>query len=196
MCNSRRPILRKQAREIIVCPYEMGHIFFNALTCSRLETLIKTCVGVDRAVRERRWWRGISGWGCLRWMITFTIMIVHKILGNSQFQNIFFSMHPILCLYLNAHLLFCWKFCNQTSFSQGLTDGILFHLLVTPALSSLAQAWRVECIVWHLQFSMAYCFLIMVWRFSSVGLLSAAVVVLLTGETCPCHCQPPSPPFY
>lgn len=51
-------------------------------------------------------------------------------------------------------------------------------LLVMPPLSSHAQAWRVECNRWHLQFSMPYCFLIMVWRFC------AAMVVLCAWKTC------------
>lgn len=70
---------------------------------------------------------------------------------------------------------------------------------MTPALSAPAQAWRVECIVWHSQPSVAYCFLIMVWSLSGVGLLSAAVVVLLASDvSCPppTIVKPPSPPFH
>lgn len=86
---------------------------------------------------------------------------------------------------------------HESFFMKTLEKCFFFHFPLTLALSAFAEAWRVECIAWHLQFSIAYCFLIMVWRFSSVGLLSAAVVVFSARDVlCPRHCWPPSPPFY
>lgn len=80
----------------------------------------------------------------------------------------------ILPLYLHS-LLF--EILQPTSW-KALGGGICALLLVTPPLSPHVQAWRVECNMWHLQFSMAYCFLIMVWR------LCAAMVVLKAWKTC------------
>lgn len=65
-----------------------------------------------------------------------------------------------------------WNFAAFPTSWKALGGGISALLLLTPPLSSRVQAWRVECNMWHLQFSIAYCFLIMVWR------LCAALVVL------------------
>lgn len=81
----------------------------------------------------------------------------------------FSSLSALPSLWNSAAFPTSWK---------ALGGGISALLLVTPPLSSRVQAWRVECNMWHLQFSMAYCLLIMVWRFC------AAMVVLWAWKTC------------
>lgn len=65
-----------------------------------------------------------------------------------------------------------------------LDGGVPALLFVTLALSSPAQAWRVECKMWHLHFSMDSCFLI------PVASSWAASVVLCLKDTP----RPPSGP--
>lgn len=69
---------------------------------------------------------------------------------------------------------------------------LIWHLLCLPLCR--LDVWNVLCDV---QFSMAYCFLIMVWTFCRVGPQSTAVVVSSAKDMSCCrHCQPPSPPFH
>lgn len=155
ICDIQGIILSKQEGEMIVCPGQTGYVFF---------------VHRQHQTRDPDW-GGISRWRCLHWMITF---LIFRGSSTLDFSSLYIQVRNFIWNHISL------KFCRQTFF---LGVGILFHLLVTLALSSFTQAWRVECIVWHLQFSMGYCFLIIVWGFC-VGQLFAAVVVLLTGETC------------
>lgn len=108
-----------------------------------------------------------------------------------------FLLFPVALIW--SHTSFSvWKFvtcCIHSSFFKRTWR--LGYFLSFPCDAGFVCLWHVECIVWHLQFSMAYCFLIMVWGFCSVDLPSAAVVVFSNRVVlCPRHCQASSPPFF
>lgn len=87
VCNSRRPIMRKQVREIIVCPYETGCIFFRPEHNSWLETLTQIIVYINWAVSKR--------------LSTEEPM-------KSHFQVRLFALND--CIYNNEHSLDSWHF--------------------------------------------------------------------------------------